>query len=58
MGELIQVFPRQLPRIIWQGTTYFVDKRLGQIRNVDNPGDFVEYRDLPDDVKDAIDVIV
>jgi len=49
--------PRQLPRITWQGTQYFIDSRLGQIRNVDNPGDFVEFRHLPDELMCAINAI-
>jgi hypothetical protein len=46
--------PRQLPKITWKGTVYFIDSRLGQIRNVDNPGDFVDFRDLPDELMCAI----
>lgn len=31
--------PRRLPVISWRGRRYFVDRRLGELRNVDNPHD-------------------
>ena len=37
----------RLPIVIVEGEEYFLDKRLGQIRNVDNPHDF---RPIPIDV--------
>ncbi len=33
---------KALPRIKLEGKTWFVDARLCQLRNVDNPHDFVD----------------
>lgn len=49
---------RRLPQLIWNSKKYFIDKRVGQIRNVNEPSDFVEFRDLPEEVKNAIAVVV
>jgi hypothetical protein len=38
-------YPRLLPRIKIGKTIYFVDERLRQLRNVDNPHDFIDYGD-------------
>lgn len=35
----------QLPRVVIEGVTYFVDVRLKQLRNIDNPHDFLEFPD-------------
>lgn len=35
--------PRRLPRVSVGGKTYFVDSRLRELRNVDNPHDRVEF---------------
>ena len=37
---------RQLPVIDYKGKKYFRDDRLRQIRNVDNPHDYVDFEDL------------
>lgn len=37
--------PRSLPTTILNGKTYFVDKRLNQLRNVENPHDFINILD-------------
>jgi hypothetical protein len=37
---------RQLPTIEYKGKKYFRDDRLRQIRNVDNPHDYVEFDDM------------
>ena len=38
-------YPRMLPRIKVGNTIYFVDARLRQLRNVENPHDFIDYGD-------------
>ena len=38
--------PNELPKMVFNGRTYYVDCRIGQIRNVDNPHDFVNSREL------------
>jgi len=36
--------PRKLPVVkMKNGKTYFIDERLRQLRNVDNPSDFIDY---------------
>ncbi len=36
--------PRKLPKVkMDNGKTYFIDERLRQLRNVDNPNDFIDY---------------
>jgi hypothetical protein len=40
---------KQLPIIDYKGKKYFRDDRLGQIRNVENPHDYVEFEDLETD---------
>ena len=36
--------PRRLPTVkLANGKTYFLDKRLGQLRNVENPHDFIDF---------------
>jgi len=61
MSNLIP-FPKerviQLPQLTWNSKKYFIDKRVGQIRNVNEPSDFVDFRDLPEEVKNAIAVVV
>jgi len=37
---------RQLPTIEYKGKKYFRDDRLRQIRNVDNPHDYIEFEDM------------
>jgi hypothetical protein len=37
---------RQLPTIEYKGKKYFRDDRLRQIRNVENPHDYVDFEDL------------
>lgn len=32
---------RELPKVIFDGKTYYVDSRLHQLRNVENPHDFI-----------------
>ena len=39
---------RQLPIIDYKGKKYFRDDRLRQIRNVDNPHDYVDFNDMQD----------
>ena len=39
--------PRRLPAVtLKNGKTYFVDKRLRQLRNVHNPHDFIDLREV------------
>ncbi len=38
--------PRQLPIVEYEGKRWFLDERLRQLRNIDNPHD---YRDLDKD---------
>lgn len=38
--------PRSLPTTILNGKTYFVDKRLNQLRNVENPHDFINRKEV------------
>ncbi|MBU1270281.1 MAG: hypothetical protein KKA06_06445 [Nanoarchaeota archaeon] len=40
---------RQLPIIERNGKRYFKDDRLRQIRNVENPYDFVEFDEMDTD---------
>ena len=35
--------PRELPIVQWQGLDYFVDGRLNQFREVDNPHNFIDF---------------
>lgn len=35
--------PRRLPIIKYQGKRYFVDARLKEMRNVNNPHDYINY---------------
>jgi len=36
--------PRMLPRVTFDnGKTYFIDERLKQLRNVENPHDFIDF---------------
>lgn len=49
---------RRLPIMVYQGKSYFIDNRLGQIRNIDNPSDYINIKDLPMDAQDAIEVVV
>jgi len=37
---------RQLPVIDYKGKKYFRDDRLRQIRNVENPHDYVDFEDM------------
>jgi len=37
---------RQLPIIDYKGKKYFRDDRLRQIRNVDNPHDYVDFEEM------------
>jgi hypothetical protein len=37
---------RQLPTIEYKGKKYFRDDRLRQIRNVENPHDYVDFEEL------------
>ena len=37
---------RQLPIIEYKGKRYFRDDRLRQIRNIENPHDFVDFEDM------------
>jgi len=37
---------RQLPIIDYKGKKYFRDDRLRQIRNVDNPHEYVDFEDM------------
>lgn len=39
--------PVQLPVIQMNGKSYYVDSRLKQYRNVDNPHDFIDFDDDP-----------
>ena len=40
-------FPRRLSTItLKNGKTYFVDNRLRELRNVDNPNDSLDFRDI------------
>ena len=36
----------QLPIIIYKGKKYFRDDRLRQIRNVENPHDFIDFSEM------------
>jgi len=39
--------PRRLPTVtLKNGKTYFVDNRLRELRNVDNPNDSLDFRDV------------
>jgi len=41
--ELVErPFPRMLPTKVIDGKTYFVDERLRQLRNVENPHDYID----------------
>ena len=45
-GQMIQETgrPRKLPTVkLDNGKTYFIDERLRQLRNVDNPHDFIDF---------------
>ena len=36
--------PRRLPKIVLDnGRTYFTDERLRQLRNIENPLDYIDY---------------
>ena len=35
--------PRELPIVHWNGLDYFVDGRLNQFREVDNPHNFIDF---------------
>jgi len=37
---------RRLPVVEYKGKRYFLDDRLKQIRNVDNPHDFADFEEL------------
>jgi len=37
---------RRLPVVEYKGKRYFLDDRLRQIRNVDNPHDYVDAQDV------------
>ena len=37
---------RRLPVVEYKGKRYFLDDRLRQIRNVDNPHDYVDSQDI------------
>ncbi len=44
MTEMGTGRPRKLPKIKMEnGKTYFVDERLRQLRNVQNPHDYIDY---------------
>lgn len=65
--------PRQLPIIEFKGKNYFVDSRLNQMRNVDNPHDYLPipppparvtfradatpYRDRPSEFKELLETV-
>lgn len=34
---------RELPRVEYEGKTYFWDERLDQLRNVDDPNDYIDH---------------
>jgi len=34
---------RQLPIILYQGKKYFVDHKLREMRNINNPHDYINY---------------
>lgn len=36
---------RELPKITWKGKVWFLDERLKQIRNVENPSDFLSFEE-------------
>jgi len=39
--------PKRLPAVtLKSGKTYFVDHRLGELRNIHNPGDRIDLKDL------------
>jgi len=43
----LNTWPRRLPTItLKNGKTYFVDKRLCELRNVDDPNDWLDFRDI------------
>ena len=35
--------PRELPKIEIAGKTYYVDRKLAQLRNVKNPHDYIDF---------------
>ncbi len=37
--------PRELPKIQIAGKTYYADERLRQLRNVENPHDYIDFDD-------------
>jgi hypothetical protein len=39
---------RQLPIIEYKGKKYFRDDRLRQIRNIENPHDYVDFNNIQD----------
>ena len=45
---------RQLPTIIWKNTHYFIDMVLGQLRDVNNPHNFIDFNDLPYELAVAV----
>ena len=46
------ILPRMLPIVsIGDGKRYFFDKRLRQLRNIDNPHDYIEFKNLTGDIK-------
>lgn len=37
--------PKKLPTVTLGGKTYFIDRRLKQLRNVENPHDYVDFKE-------------
>ena len=35
--------PRELPQIQIAGKTYYADERLRQLRNIENPHDYIDF---------------
>jgi len=50
------VRPRRLPKMtLKNGKTYFVDNRLRELRNVDNPYDVIDFTELLTSRKDLLE---
>lgn len=42
---VIELMPYRLPRINIKGKSYFIDMRLKQLRNVNNPNEFLNFEE-------------
>ena len=49
---------KRLPKVELAGKTYFVDVRLSEIRNVDQPSDNVPFSILSEEQMDAVEIAI